>query len=166
MLLKPALLALLALPLCAFAHSGHHHGHNASHASETSSPATAPEGVRVQDCWIRTMPPQVPSGGYFIVHNDTDHPVSLTGIASPAFAETMLHQTVTRDGMARMMHIDAVEVPARGNLAFKPGSYHAMLEKPTQDLQIGSTVAVKLMFGAAGTVSTDCTLRAPATVAG
>lgn len=167
MLLKSALPVFLALPLCAFAHHGHHDGHGDSHGSgAASSPATAPDGVRVQDCWIRTMPSQVPSGGYFTVHNDNDRPVSLTGISSPAFAKTMLHQTITRDGMARMMHTDAVDVPARGSLAFKPGSYHAMLEKPTQDLKIGETVTVNLMFGTAGTVATDCELRSPATVAG
>src|SRR5690606_13726053 len=48
-----ALIVLLTAPV-AMAHSGHHH----HAAAPDSSPASAgaPDGVSVQDCWIRNMP--------------------------------------------------------------------------------------------------------------
>lgn len=132
-------------------------GHHA--AAATATPDTAPEGVRVEDCWIRSMPAALPSGGYFVVHNSGKQPVTLTGVESPAYGATMLHQTVTRDGMTRMEHTGQVVVAPGGELAFKPGGYHMMLEKPVQRLEPGQTVDVTFLFGTAGRLSASCELR-------
>ena len=129
-----ALTVLLAAS-AAMAHEGHHHPASqpaaapAPHAAPASTPA--PAGVTVQDCWIRNMPAGLPSGGYFVVRNSGAQPVELTGVSSSAYGMTMLHQTVAQNGMSRMEHVDSVAVPAQGELVFKPGSYHAMLEQPT-----------------------------------
>ena len=157
-----ALACTATLPIQA--HAGHQHTHG--HASSTASPATAPQGISVDGCWIRAMPVQVPSGGYFVVRNASEHAMQLTGIATPAFGQTMLHQTVHQDGMARMMHIDAVDIPAKGELAFQPGSYHAMLEQAAVDLTPGNTVAMTFLFGDKGQVQADCELRSPASLGG
>lgn len=156
----------------AHAHSGHGHGHDHGttghgHGHHHAAPAvhtpdTAPEGVRVEDCWIRSMPAQLPSGGYFTVYNSGKQPLTLTGVASPAYGATMLHQTLTRDGMSRMEHTEQVEVPAGGELAFKPGGYHMMLERPTRELAAGQAVDVSFLFGTAGRVTVSCELRTAA----
>ena len=141
-------------------HGGAGHGHHAAPAVHT--PDTAPEGVRVEDCWIRSMPAQLPSGGYFMVHNAGKQPVTLTGVESPAYGATMLHQTVTRDGMSRMEHTDQVVVAPGGELAFKPGGYHMMLEQPTRELEPGQSVDVTFLFGTAGRLTANCELRTAA----
>lgn len=162
------LAALFATAAVAHAHEGHHHGpsHAPSHMTATdpavTSPDTAPERVTVRDCWIRSMPAQVPSGGYFVAHNSGSNPVTLTGVISPAYGETMLHQTVVQDGVARMQHTPHVDIPAGAELAFEPGGYHMMLEQPIDGLAPGQSVEITLLFGAAGRITTQCELRTPA----
>src|SRR5690606_27353986 len=150
-----ALTVLLAAS-AAVAHEGHHHhasqpaAAHASHSDQASAPA--PAGVSVHDCWIRNMPAGLPSGGYFVVRNTSAQAVELTGASSPAYGMTMLHQTLTQSGMARMEHVDSIAVPAQGELVFKPGSYHAMLEKPTAELSIGESVPVTFLFQGGGQI--------------
>lgn len=156
-------LTVLLTASTAMAHEGYHHHASPQPAGHASSPASAHaaplDGVSVQDCWIRNMPAGLPSGGYFTVRNSGTAPVELSGISSPAYGMTMLHQTVTRGGMARMEHVDTVEVPAQGELAFKPGSYHAMLEKPTSELSVGQSVPLTFQFQGGGQVQAQCALR-------
>ena len=75
------------------------------------------------------MPATVPSSGYFTLKNDGDAPVTLTGLDSPAYGMAMLHETQTSGSTAKMVHVDAVELPAHGTVTFKPKSYHVMLEQ-------------------------------------
>ncbi|WP_258170415.1 hypothetical protein [Burkholderia multivorans] len=44
----------------------------------------APSSIMVSDCWIRALPGDLPSGGYFSVMNMTDKPVDLTGVHTDA----------------------------------------------------------------------------------
>jgi copper(I)-binding protein len=155
-----ALTVLLAAS-AASAHEGHHHPASPQTApanpASTSTPAL--DEVSVQDCWIRNMPAGLPSGGYFVLRNSGAAAVALTGVSSPAYGMTMLHQTRTQGGMARMEHVDAVEVPAQGELVFKPGSYHAMLEKPASGLSVGQSVPLSFQFQGGGHVQAQCELR-------
>jgi len=157
-----ALTVLLATS-AAMAHEAHHHPASPQPATGASStaPATtvALDGVSVQDCWIRNMPAGLPSGGYFVVRNTSGQAVGLEGVSSPAYGMTMLHQTVTQNGMARMEHVDTVQVPAQGELVFKPGSYHAMLEKPASGLVAGQSVPLTFHFQGGGHVQAQCVLR-------
>jgi len=157
-----ALIALLAAS-AAMAHDGHHHHASSQPAAASTNPASAAgpalDDVSIQDCWIRNMPAGLPSGGYFVVRNSGATAVRLTGVSSPAYGMTMLHQTRTQGGMARMEHVDVVEVPGHGELVFKPGSYHAMLEQPTSELAVGQSVPLTFQFQGGGHVQAQCELR-------
>ncbi len=133
------------------------HGHHPA-AATADKPAA---GVRVADCWIRAMPANLPSAGYFTVHNDSSATVTLSGVASDDFGSTMLHQTQTKDGVARMLHVEGVQIPAGGEQAFAPSGYHAMLEKPKDELTVGGTKILTLQFGDAGTVAARCAVQPP-----
>jgi len=74
---KPAFLA--GALLCAFTAQAAH--------------AAPPAALAVSDCWIRAMPPNLPSSGYFVVTNSGDKPASLTGAETPAFGMAMLHKS-------------------------------------------------------------------------
>lgn len=153
-------LAAITLPLSVFAHGNAHPGHPSHSAS--ASPDQVPQGLSVENCWVRTMPAQVPSAGYFVVRNAAAQEMTLTGVATPAFGATMLHRTVTQDGMARMLHADTIAIPGQGELVFEPGGYHAMLEKPSAALAVGDTIEMTFLFGEHGRITTRCELRSPA----
>jgi hypothetical protein len=86
-------------------------------------PAFAGPPLSVSDAWIRAMPAGIPSGGYFTLHNGTAKDVTLTGVSTPACGSLMLHKSEMTGGMSSMHHVDEVDVPAGGNIAFAPGGY-------------------------------------------
>ncbi|WP_237574594.1 copper chaperone PCu(A)C [Mycetohabitans sp. B8] len=116
-------------------------------------------GVQVSGCWVRTMPATLPSSAYFTIKNDADKPVSLKGVDAPAFGMVMMHQTQSNGSTSRMVHVDALDVPAHSTLQFAPGGYHVMLEQPQHALKVGTTIPLTLNFGAAGKLDVQCELR-------
>lgn len=111
-----------------------------------AGPAFAAGGLQVSDAWMRAMPAGVPSGGYFTLHNDTGRDMVLTGVESPACGSLMLHQSENTGGMSSMHHVDEVDVPAGGGVAFAPGGYHLMCMRATSAVTPGSQIPVTLLF--------------------
>jgi periplasmic copper chaperone A len=127
-------------------------------------PVTHAATLDAHDCWVRAMPPSLPSSGYFVVANNGDQPIKLTAAESPAFGMTMMHKSDMKGGTATMEMVDTVDVPAHGSLAFKPKSYHLMMEQPTQALKVGSTIPLKLTFSDKSTVDLTCAVKSAGTV--
>lgn len=127
-----------------------------SHGSGHAGHAAA---VDVTGCWIRALPSPAPSAGYFVVRNKGKRAVALTGASSPAFGMVMLHKSIESGGMSKMVMEHKIPVPAGGSVAFKPGSYHAMMEKPVHELVVGSTLKLELQLASGETVQTACLVR-------
>lgn len=126
----------------------------------------APFGsLMVSDCWIRSMPGDLPSGGYFSAMNMSNTPVDLTGVETDAFGMAMLHQTQSNGSMSKMVMVDKATVPANGTLTFSPGSYHVMLEKPKKPLKIGTSIPLTFVFSDGEKVTAQCVVKSPGTMA-
>ena len=82
-----------------------------------AAPAKDADHVRAEAAWIRVLPAGLPAGGYAVLHNDGDRPVVLAGAASAGYGEVMLHESTGSGGMSRMRMIDALPVPAHGEVA-------------------------------------------------
>jgi copper(I)-binding protein len=158
---------LLGTPALADHQGGSHGGAHANHAMHSSS-ARAPSSVkgsdhlRVDDCWIRLLPKVAPSGGFFVLNNeDKSEPVVLKGIQTDAFGISMLHETTEKNGMSAMAMVPDVTIEPGQSLPFKPGSYHAMLEKPKADLKAGQQITVHFELGTGKKIPVQCTLKSP-----
>ncbi|APA89940.2 copper chaperone PCu(A)C (plasmid) [Paraburkholderia sprentiae WSM5005] len=121
--------------------------------------------VRVSDCWIRALPGDLPSGGYFKVVNMSDKPVDLTGVETNAFGMAMLHQTQSNGSTSAMVMVDKATVPANGTLTFAPGNYHVMLEQPKKPLKVGTSISLAFNFSDGEKVTAACMVKSPGTVA-
>jgi len=117
--------------------------------------------LEAHDCWVRAMPPNLPSSGYFTVANNGDKPATLTAAETPAFGMTMMHKSESKNGTATMSPVDSVDVPAHGTLSFAPKGYHLMLEGADKPLQVGSTIPLSLSFADHSTISTTCAVKPP-----
>jgi copper(I)-binding protein len=121
-----------------------------------SAPAYAgakAEKVEITGGWFRALPAGLPAGGYFTLRNNSDSDIALTGAKVPACGMVMLHKSVESGGMGRMVHVEAVNVPAHGSVSFKPGGYHIMCMKPKATMKPGGHVAVTLEFKSGATAS-------------
>lgn len=109
-----------------------------------ASPAHATDTVMVKDGWFRSLPANLPAGGYFTLHNGGTAPIKLTGAESPACSMIMLHKSEERNGTGTMVEVPSIDVPASGDLTFAPGGYHLMCMNPK--MKPGTMVKVTLEF--------------------
>ncbi len=86
---------------------------------------------------------------YFTVVNPG--PVdTLTAAEAPIAAGAMVHRAVTEDGVTRMDHLAALEVPAGGRVELRPGGLHLMLVELVRQPAPGDTLDLVLRFARAG----------------
>lgn len=110
-------------------------------------------GVTLSRPWMRSIIPSRPAAGYFTLSNSAATPRILVGAHSPACGMLMLHRSVQKNGVDRMVMVDRVAVPAHGTVAFSPGGYHLMCTDPGKALRPGNSVSVTLEFADGGTLT-------------
>ena len=99
----------------------------------------------IEGAWIRLPPPGANTAGYMTLVNDGDAPVRLTGVASDSVERVELHESAVEGGVARMRHVDSIEIPAHGRLTLAPRGLHLMLIRPGTLVE-GGTVRLVLEF--------------------
>lgn len=103
--------------------------------------------------WSRELPPNAPAGAaYFTLKNQGATADRLIGANTPRAQKSELHTHVHQDGLMKMQRIAAVEVPAKGEVAFQPGGNHVMLFGLSQPLKAGDEFPLTLEFEKAGKV--------------
>ena len=86
------------------------------------------------------------AAGYFTIKNHGPMTISLKAI-SMTLAKATLHQTKTdADGIVRMNHVKKVDIPARGELVLKPGSFHIMIAGINRPLLLDEKIPAILIF--------------------
>ena len=159
-----------AISSFAYAHVGHNPAHSqSSHGQQQRAfpdPATVaePEGISISECWIRAMPSRLPAAAYFRIENAGKEDAVLVGAQADGFGKVMLHTHEESGGMARMVHVDEVIVPASGAFDFAPRGHHLMLERAQVDLDIGSRRDITLWFEGPKAITVACDVRPPGTL--
>jgi copper(I)-binding protein len=92
------------------------------------------------------------TGAAYVSLMEHGGPDRLVGVSTPAARMAGLHQTVVTDGVAKMEHVDGIDIPADGTLEMKPGGYHIMLMGLTGPLKEGDEIELTLTFEKAGDV--------------
>jgi len=116
-----------------------------------AGPAVACPGLEVIDPWIAEAPPAASVlAGYATLRNSGKTALTLTQVSSGDFSSAMLHETIVRDGMAHMEHLDGLTLPAGSDVRLNPGGRHLMLVGPKRALKAGDRVQLRLQCGATG----------------
>jgi len=108
-----------------------------------SGSALAAPTMDVTDGWVREAPPTSRVlAGYMQISNLTDADLTVTGITSPDFDSAELHRTVVEEGVARMLPVPELTIPAAGSVLLEPGGLHLMLFDPVRPLLQGDSVTL------------------------
>lgn len=108
-----------------------------------TSLAGADSGLQVSEPWVREAPPTSRVlAAYLTLVNTDDNTVTVTAISSPDFKNAEIHRTFIEAGVARMLPVKQLEVPAGGQLMLEPGGHHLMLFDPLRTLTAGETVTL------------------------
>lgn len=93
--------------------------------------AASADDLEVSGAWVREPPPGASAAAaYLTLRNPGGDARRLVGASSPACARAEIHRSVVEDGVARMEHVAAIDVPANGELVLAPGGLHLMLIEP------------------------------------
>lgn len=150
MIVKSAVLAPLALVFGTLALGACNKAQPTAQPSPQPSetvPPNAPAGITISDG--RLVLPAVkgnPGAVYFTLYNDSGSDRTIESAAVKGAASAMIHQTEMANGMAGMKAMPQLAVPARGELAFKPGGLHVMAMDLDDSLAKGGTTDVTLKF--------------------
>lgn len=118
--------------------------------------------LEIDAAWARaSIGSSRPGAAYFTVRNLGDEADRLTGLSSPVSAMPMLHETTLSEGVSRMAHVEAAEIPAGGELTLEPGGMHVMLMELTTPLKEGATFPLTLTFEAGGEITVEVPVFGP-----
>jgi copper(I)-binding protein len=107
-----------------------------------SGPALSVSSLQV----VAPAPGRTPSVAYMTITNQGRSAVELLAVSSPLFARVEMHQTVLKDGVARMQSLSTVTVESKSEVVFAPGGKHLMLFDPTKGLTPGTEVSLQFKF--------------------
>ena len=102
------------------------------------------------------------AAGYLEIVNAGGAADRLLGVETAIAKRAMLHATDHgADGVARMIHLDAIDIPADGTVLLEPGGLHIMLMGLTGPLTEGDMIPATLVFERAGRVAIEFSVDAP-----
>ena len=121
------------------------------------TPGVMASDVMVMGAFARASAVSTATSGvvYMTLTNHGATADKLTSISTPVAGMAMLHESKEADGVASMMEMDGLEIPAGGSVEMKPGGMHIMLMGLNAPLKKGDTLKLTLTFEHAGNVEVD-----------
>ena len=114
--------------------------------------------LSIDDAWVRAGQAGQMTGAFMEVKNKGTAD-KLVSASSDAAKATELHATQMKDGTMAMRQVQAMDVPADGELKLKPGGYHIMLIGLNRPLIAGETLPIKVKFEKAGEATVNAKVK-------
>jgi hypothetical protein len=119
-----------------------------------STPGVWASDLMVKEVFARASAVSTAKTGavYLTLTNNSLKVDRLLSVTTAASETAQLHESVEKDGVATMKHLEALEIPAGGKLELKPGGIHIMLTGLKAPLKKGSMILLELKFELAGAI--------------
>lgn len=109
--------------------------------------AVSMQNIEILNPYARATPPNTKNSAIFMdIKNNTDKPIKLIAVSSPASQIGEIHTHTKIDGMMKMIQIDNIEIPAMGEANLKPGGLHLMLINIKAPIKEGDKIDATLRF--------------------
>ena len=103
------------------------------------------DGIHLANAWLRATPGGMTSAAvYGSLINSSAVDEFVVSITSELAESAMLHRSVSRDGMTRMLHADEILVKAGSQVDFEPGGLHVMLMGLQKPFISGDAVPLRI----------------------
>lgn len=104
------------------------------------------DALEIREGYVREMPPgQSTSAAYMKLVNTGARPVTIVAATSASAGSAEIHASSQQGGMMQMAPVARLQVPARGEVALKPGGYHLMLINLKRSFRAGDQIEVTLL---------------------
>lgn len=125
-----------------------------------SSLAGAQTTVTVHDAWVREpMGGRNMTGAFAIVENSGATPRTVVAASSDVSDKVELHEMKNEGGKMSMSPVKKMDVPAKGKLELKPGSFHVMLFDVKKKIADGEKISLTFTFDDGSKVTTEAQVR-------
>jgi periplasmic copper chaperone A len=105
-------------------------------------------------------------GGFMTLTNTGEESDSLIAVRAD-FPRVELHTSLEEGGVTKMVHVEAIEIPAGESVALEPGSHHVMFMGLDGDpFEAGEEIPATLVFETAGEVEVAFKVEARAATSG
>jgi len=102
--------------------------------------------LEIREGYVREMPPgQSTSAAYMKLVNTGARPVTIVAASSASAGSAEIHVTRQNDGVMQMGPVGRLQIPAHGQVAFTPGSYHLMLVNLKRSFRAGDQIDITLL---------------------
>lgn len=116
--------------------------------------------VTVHDAWVREpMGGRNMTGAFAVVENPGATAKAIVAASSDISDKVELHEMKNENGMMRMSPVKKVDVPAKGTLELKPGSFHVMLFDVKKKISDGEKISLTFTFDDGSKVTTEAQVR-------
>ena len=105
----------------------------------------AEQSIEIQDARVRATQSKV-SAIYMTIVNKTNKDIVLTDVKYNGAKLVELHKTVIENGIAQMVHINKLLIPAKGSVILKPKGLHIMIMGLKQPLIAGDSIDIDMYF--------------------
>ncbi|GAB0147689.1 copper chaperone PCu(A)C [Marichromatium sp. PS1] len=123
--------------------------------------AAQPDGVVVDEAYVRAVPPGQPnSAAFMVLENDGAVDRAVVAATSPVAEVVELHTHREEGGMMRMRRIERIALPAGERVRLAPGGLHLMLIGLRQPLLVDELVALELQLDDGSRIGLDVPVRA------
>jgi copper(I)-binding protein len=102
--------------------------------------------------WARATAQTRPGAGYVVIENHGAEADRLIAAETRIADHAELHTHIMENDVAKMVPVEAIDVPAGGKAELKPHGFHLMFMGLKQPLAEGDTFPVTLVFEHAGRV--------------
>ena len=90
------------------------------------------------------------TAGYLTLDNNSNQPIAIERVTSPQFANVEMHETVIKDGVARMVSLAPLIVDRHSSVLFEPGGKHLMMSGAPHEVVPGLPVTVEFHYDTSG----------------
>jgi len=108
---------------------------------------------------LEPMPGSGMVAGYLTMENHSDQAITIVKVASPAFANIEMHETIIENEVARMIPLAPLVIEPKSAIVFEPGGKHLMMWGAAKDLASGVAITIEFHDDASGLVTVATTVR-------
>jgi periplasmic copper chaperone A len=121
--------------------------------------------ISISDAWVRPAVLMEDGSGssaaYMVIQNQGSSPDRLIKIETTQAGIAEIHETKMQDDVMSMSPVSGIDIPEKGFVELKQGSYHIMLMDLVDELKPGMSIPLTLTFEKAGTLTVDVPVRQP-----
>ncbi|MFG2618654.1 copper chaperone PCu(A)C [Streptomyces sp. NPDC048507] len=124
-------------------------------SSSDSSGASGKPELTVSGAYMPEPVDDKMAGAFMVIENGSKTADKLTAVTSPLSDDLQIHETKDQ----KMQHVQALDVPANGELRLDRGGNHIMFMGLKNKPKVGDKITVELRFEKAGPVKVDLDVK-------